>query len=82
LGGRGVGVVLTGMGADGGDGALAISAAGGDVVVQDEETSIVWGMPGATIKAGAATRGVPLGTISAEIRRSIRSRNKEGRESA
>ncbi|MDZ4169969.1 MAG: chemotaxis response regulator protein-glutamate methylesterase [Coriobacteriia bacterium] len=74
FGNRSVGVVLTGMGADGAEGAKAIKLAGGDIVVQDEQTSVVWGMPRAAINAGAATRVVPVGLIAAEIRRAIRSR--------
>jgi two-component system chemotaxis response regulator CheB len=50
-----VGVVMTGMGADGGQGALALRGRGAPVVVQDQATSVVWGMPGAVASAGAAT---------------------------
>lgn len=67
-----VGVVLTGMGADGADGLRQIKAAGGETIVQDEETSVVWGMPGAAARAGAASRIVPLSAIAAEIRRAVR----------
>ncbi|MBI9114600.1 protein-glutamate methylesterase/protein-glutamine glutaminase [Sanguibacter suaedae] len=55
-----LGVILTGMGADGKAGAGAIAEAGGTVVVQDEETSVVWGMPGATASAGYAHRVLPV----------------------
>lgn len=54
-----VGVVLTGMGRDGARGALAIREAGGEVLVQDEHTSAIFGMPRAAIEIGAATRVVP-----------------------
>lgn len=74
FGERAVGVVLTGMGSDGGDGALAIRRAGGEVVVQDEKSSIVWGMPAAALGRGAATRSVAIGLVAAEIRRAVRSR--------
>jgi two-component system chemotaxis response regulator CheB len=69
---RSVGVVLTGMGADGAHGLKQIRDAGGETIVQDEETSIVWGMPGAASRAGAAGRVVPLQAISTEIRRAVR----------
>lgn len=66
------GVVLTGMGTDGAEGLSKIRAAGGDTVVQDEETSVVWGMPGAAVRCGAAQSVVPLEKIAAEIRRTVR----------
>lgn len=55
--------VLTGMGRDGRDGAEAIRAGGGHVVVQDEATSVVWGMPGAVATAGLADEILPLAEI-------------------
>lgn len=60
-------VVLTGMGADGAAGALAIREAGGQVIAQDEATSVVWGMPGATVKLGAAHQVLPLEAIAPAI---------------
>jgi two-component system chemotaxis response regulator CheB len=60
-------VVLTGMGRDGADGAAAIRAAGGQVIVQDEASSVVWGMPGAVVADGQADRVLPLGSIASEI---------------
>lgn len=53
-------VVLTGMGSDGAAGAAALASGGALVVVQDEASSTVWGMPGATVKAGAAHQVLPL----------------------
>lgn len=67
-----VGVVLTGMGADGARGLKLIRDAGGETIAQDEETSVVWGMPGAAMKIGAAAHMVPLQSVSAEIRRAVR----------
>jgi two-component system chemotaxis response regulator CheB len=49
-----LGVVATGMGADGALGAVAMRASGNPVVIQDQETSVVWGMPGAVAAAQAA----------------------------
>ncbi|HWZ82162.1 MAG TPA: CheB methylesterase domain-containing protein [Terriglobales bacterium] len=60
-------VVLTGMGADGTDGARAIREAGGEIFVQDQATSTVWGMPGRVVDAGFADRIYPLGSIAAAI---------------
>jgi two-component system chemotaxis response regulator CheB len=66
-GGDVLAVVLTGMGQDGLLGAERIVQAGGQVVVQDEPTSVVWGMPGAVARAGLADRILPLGNIADEI---------------
>ena len=60
-------VVLTGMGSDGRLGAEAVRAAGGQVIVQDEASSVVWGMPGTIANAGLADAVVPLERIAAEI---------------
>lgn len=49
-------VVLTGMGSDGLGGSEAVVASGGTVLAQDEASSVVWGMPGAVVKAGLAQR--------------------------
>jgi len=74
-----LGVVLTGMGQDGLRGCEAIRAAGGRVVVQDEATSVVWGMPGAVARAGLADRVLPLAQIAAEIVRRVRVGREGGR---
>lgn len=66
-GGRVLGVVLTGMGHDGARGAADIVGAGGSVVVQDEATSVVWGMPGAVAAAGLADQVLPLDRIAPTI---------------
>jgi two-component system chemotaxis response regulator CheB len=60
-------VVLTGMGRDGASGAGVIRTAGGEVFAQDEASSVVWGMPGATVMAGQADRVLPLQQIAATI---------------
>ncbi|MFN3865837.1 MAG: chemotaxis-specific protein-glutamate methyltransferase CheB [Demequina sp.] len=66
-GGDLLGVVLTGMGHDGRDGAREIVDAGGRMIAQDEETSVVWGIPGAVATAGLAHQIVPLGSIAERI---------------
>lgn len=60
-------VVLTGMGYDGLRGCESIRAAGGRIVVQDEASSVVWGMPGAVAKAGLADEVLPLGQIAGRL---------------
>ncbi len=58
-----VGVILTGMGDDGVDGAKAIRAAGGVVIAESQETAVVNGMPGAAVRAGVASEVLPLPAI-------------------
>lgn len=60
-------VVLTGMGQDGARGCESIRNAGGKVFAQDEESSVVWGMPGAVAQAGLADKVLPLDRIADEI---------------
>ena len=67
LGASGLAVLLTGMGSDGVEGLLAMRRAGGVVLVQDEESSVVFGMPAAAIAAGAASEVLPLGRMAARI---------------
>jgi two-component system, chemotaxis family, protein-glutamate methylesterase/glutaminase len=64
-------VVLTGMGHDGLRGCEAIRAAGGQVLAQDEATSIVWGMPGSVALAGLAEQVLPLDELGPEIVRRV-----------
>lgn len=65
-------VVLTGMGQDGLRGCEAIYAVQGQVLAQDEATSIVWGMPGHVVRAGLAEQVLPLPAIAGEIVRRVR----------
>ncbi|MFN8191894.1 MAG: chemotaxis response regulator protein-glutamate methylesterase [Nocardioidaceae bacterium] len=60
-------VVLTGMGSDGARGAGRIVEAGGSVIVQDEATSVVWGMPGAVVGAGLADEVLPVRDVAGAI---------------
>lgn len=67
-----LGVVLTGMGQDGMQGCRAIRLSGGQVVVQDQATSVVWAMPRAVAEAGLADAILPLNALAAEIQRRCR----------
>jgi two-component system chemotaxis response regulator CheB len=60
-------VILTGMGQDGLAGCEYIKNAGGRVIVQDENSSVVWGMPGFVAKAGLAEKVLPLNQLGQEI---------------
>lgn len=64
-------VVMTGMGSDGARGVAHIREAGGEILVQDEPSSVVWGMPGAVVSAGLADKICPLREISEEIVRRV-----------
>lgn len=71
-GGAVLAVVLTGMGQDGKRGAEALAAAGARIFVQDEATSVVWGMPGAVAGAGLADGVVPIGNVAETITNQVR----------
>jgi two-component system chemotaxis response regulator CheB len=60
-------VVLTGMGQDGRNGAKVLRDAGAEVVAQDEQSSVVWGMPGAVVTAGLADEILPLDRIASSL---------------
>lgn len=81
LGGQLLALVLTGMGADGRTGCEDVVGAGGTVVVQDEPTSVVWGMPGAVATAGFAHRVLPLGEVAPTLE-SVLARAGSGRPAA
>jgi len=69
-------LVLTGMGQDGLRGCELLAETGAQIVVQDEASSVVWGMPGAVARAGLANGIVPQHLIAGEIvRRVISSRS-------
>jgi two-component system chemotaxis response regulator CheB len=74
-------VVLTGMGSDGVLGARAVHQRGGRVFVQDEASSVVWGMPGQVAAAGLADAIYPLHDMAREIYRQVRMSRPASRES-
>ena len=65
VGGNAVGIILTGMGHDGSDGLLAMRQSGAHTVVQDEATSVVFGMPKVANEKGGAECMRPIGKIAA-----------------
>jgi two-component system, chemotaxis family, protein-glutamate methylesterase/glutaminase len=62
-------VVLTGMGSDGAKGSAVVADKGGTVIAQDEASSVVWGMPGATARIGACSFILPLDQIASSVAR-------------
>ncbi|MEP6759285.1 MAG: chemotaxis response regulator protein-glutamate methylesterase [Actinomycetota bacterium] len=70
-GAHALGIVMTGMGSDGLRGAEHLAQVGGRILVQDEATSVVWGMPGFVARAGLADAVVALGDLRAEILRRV-----------
>jgi two-component system, chemotaxis family, protein-glutamate methylesterase/glutaminase len=68
-GGGVLAVMLTGMGEDGTQGTREVVQRGGHVIAQDEATSVVWGMPGAVVRAGLAHEVLPLNAIAPAILR-------------
>ncbi len=67
-----LGVVMTGMGSDGVIGAQHIRDAGGEVIIQDEASAVVWGMPGLVYAAGYADAVYSLDRLAPEITRRVR----------
>lgn len=76
FGARALACVLTGMGHDGRRGCERLRAVGAEIVAQDEETSTVWGMPGAVVKAGLADRIVALQAIPADLAGALNRRRR------
>jgi len=70
-GANAIGVILTGMGADGAEGLKEMKDAGAGTIAQDEKTCVVFGMPKEAIKLGAVDRILPLDHIAAEILRMV-----------
>jgi len=67
----GIAAILTGMGNDGAAGAKAIKSAGGIVFAQDEETSVIFGMPAEAIKVGAVAQVLPIDDIYSAIEKRV-----------
>jgi two-component system chemotaxis response regulator CheB len=59
-----IAIILTGMGADGTEGCRIIRRHGGMVIAQDQESSVVWGMPGSVVKSDSADFVLPLRNIA------------------
>lgn len=70
--GRGaLGIMLTGMGTDGLEGARELVASGGMLIAQDQTTSVVWGMPGSVVREGLAAEVLPLDEIAGAVARQL-----------
>ena len=74
-----VAVLLTGMGRDGGEGLSALFKTGWHTIVQDEKTSVVYGMPAAAVELGGASEILPLNSIAESIAKKIT--NRKGKPS-
>lgn len=64
-------LVLTGMGSDGAGGVRSIAARGGSIIAQDEESSVVWGMPKAAAESGCCSAVLPLNKIGPAVSRML-----------
>lgn len=73
-GARGIGLLLTGMGADGADGLCAMRRAGARTLAQDQATSVVFGMPRVAFERGGAERLVPIDQMAASTLRLLMER--------
>ena len=67
VGGNAMGIILTGMGDDGADALGTMRSAGAPTIAQDQESSVVWGMPGEAVKRGNADYVLPLDHIAEKI---------------
>lgn len=74
LGDRTIGVILTGMGNDGAEGLLRMRKAGAFTIAQDEQSSVVYGMPRIAAENGAAMKVLPLQRISQEIIQTLKNK--------
>ena len=71
FGKKAFGIILTGMGNDGLKGSQNLVEKGGRLIAQDEETSVVWGMPGAVANAGLCSEILPIDKIGPRIRKTV-----------
>jgi two-component system chemotaxis response regulator CheB len=78
LGDRGAACLLTGMGRDGAEGLLAIRRAGGATIAQDEQTSVVYGMPKEAVLLGAAERVLPVQEIAGALQTIVSTERRPG----
>ena len=62
-----IGIILTGMGSDGTEGSRELKQEGAYIIAQDEQTSVVWGMPGSAKAAGMVDEILPLQDIPETI---------------
>ncbi|MDQ3775163.1 MAG: chemotaxis response regulator protein-glutamate methylesterase [Pseudomonadota bacterium] len=76
VGPNALGVILTGMGSDGAQGLLEMREAGAGTMAQDEETSVVWGMPKEGVKLGGVDRILPLDRIAKELMALVADRSR------
>jgi two-component system chemotaxis response regulator CheB len=74
LGSSAIGVILTGIGQDGAEGCRLLALAGGHVLVQDEASSVVWGMPGSAVENGSAAVALPVPEIARTLSRLVSGR--------
>lgn len=77
VGKNAIGVLLTGMGDDGARGLKELHEIGAPTIAQDEQSSVVWGMPGEAVKLGAADHVLPLNRIPKQVLSMVRSPSEE-----
>ena len=74
-----IGALLTGMGKDGAQGLLSMYQAGAITMIQDEETSVVWGMPKAAAELGASKHIIPLQKIASALTKAVEQKGGDTR---
>ena len=77
VGKNAIGVILTGMGKDGAEGMREMNNAGSYTIAQNEETCVVYGMPGAAVAVGGVEKILPLDRISGDILKFLKDRNQD-----
>jgi two-component system chemotaxis response regulator CheB len=76
-GSNAVGVILTGMGADGAKGLRSMQHSGAHTIAQDETTCVVFGMPKEAIKLGAANEVVPLSLVTRSVVKALENQSSQ-----